>query len=241
MCQVLCPPGSHSGDASRSRTIVELATGLAWDGVLTTFLFPPRSSGSSAHWTPAHPQRLLHHQRPRQKRYAVWHGRPRTRGAQGGEGVSATVVTCELASAGQLSEHPLGASAQRLYVGCSMSIRAGLHQKQCVVSGEEGGLNAGLLRDSVESPVSFPAATLPRTPGWAPLTAPSLLLSCPRSRPASRAQDGKCAGTVVLQRSQQREPLRARTQCTRCLLLQPIRRRRSWAASRTGSTSCPSC
>ncbi|XP_044238260.2 N-acetylgalactosamine-6-sulfatase isoform X2 [Ursus arctos] len=26
-------------------------------------------SGSSAHWTPAHPQRLLHHQRPRQKRY----------------------------------------------------------------------------------------------------------------------------------------------------------------------------
>lgn len=38
LCQVLCPPGSHSGDARRSRTIAEPATCLAWDGALTTFV-----------------------------------------------------------------------------------------------------------------------------------------------------------------------------------------------------------
>ena len=73
--------------------------GLAWDPGSPRFLFSPRSQGGSAHRTPAHPQRLLHHQRAGQKRYATHRRRLRAPGARGGGPGLVTVVTCDLASA----------------------------------------------------------------------------------------------------------------------------------------------
>ena len=86
--------------------------GLAWDSGSPRFLFSPRSQGGSAHRTPAHPQRLLHHQREGQKRYATHRRRLRARGARGGGLGLVTVVTCDLASAEWCPSPGLGGAVQ---------------------------------------------------------------------------------------------------------------------------------
>lgn len=69
---VVCPPSSGVWWGLRSSA--ELATGLTHEHShrVSGFL-PPCSQGCPAHWTSAHPQWLLHHQRAGQERcVCIW-------------------------------------------------------------------------------------------------------------------------------------------------------------------------
>lgn len=69
---VVCPPSS--GGCWGLRRSAELATGLTHEHSHRVSVFlPPRSQGGPAHWTSAHPQWLLHHQRAGQERcVCIW-------------------------------------------------------------------------------------------------------------------------------------------------------------------------
>lgn len=157
LCPARSPLGWHSGAANGRRSVA------SWPWTLMTFLFPRCSTGSSAHWTPAHPQRLLHHQRARQKRYAVLQAAPAAQGTRARVGgMSATILMRDLASAGQLCERQLLAWAQRLCVEVARpSEQAAVRNARRQWRGN--GLSAGPPGDLVESPGSFPATALPRT------------------------------------------------------------------------------
>lgn len=133
LCRARGPLGCHSGDANRRRSVAS----RPW--TLMTFLFPRCSTGSAAHWTPAHPQRLLHHQRARQERYAVPRAAPAAQGKRARVGgMSATILMRDLASASRLWERQLLAWAQRLCGGVAGPSEQALSEMR-VVRGEETG------------------------------------------------------------------------------------------------------